>query len=166
MQEGALLLPFGSPLTGVTYRGKFPTDGYEIEFLAARLSGTDFFCALTFPVLEQHATLVLGGWGGSLTGISCVDGEDASSNTTRQFRHYETGREYRVRVQLADGRLQCFVDNERIADLEGAAHRFSLRPEVELSRPLGLASYMTTGRIRGLRFRRVVLAGDPIDSAR
>jgi hypothetical protein len=158
VQGGALILPFGSPLTGVTYSGVFPTSDYELECRAARLSGTDFFCALTFPVHEQHATLVLGGWGGALTGLSCVDGEDASSNGTRRFVHFEAGRDYLVRVQLGRGRLRCFLDGELIVDLETAAHVFSLRPEVELNRPLGLATYLTTGRIRVLRYRRITSA--------
>ena len=29
------------------------------------------------------ATLIVGGWGGGLVGISSIDGEDASNNSTR-----------------------------------------------------------------------------------
>ena len=155
VEDGALILPFGSPLTGVTYAGAFPTSDYEIECRAARLSGADLFCALTFPVKEQHATLVLGGWGGTLTGLSCVDGADASDNPTRRFLHFETGRDYLLRIRVGSGRLRCFLDEELIVDLILAEHEFSLRPEVELTRPLGLSTYLTTGRISALRYRRL-----------
>ncbi|MDP6939338.1 MAG: DUF1080 domain-containing protein [Planctomycetota bacterium] len=155
VEDGALVLPFGSPLTGVTYPGAFPTRDYELECAAARLSGSDFFCGLTFPVQDQHATLVLGGWGGTLTGLSCVDGEDASNNPTRRFVHFETGRDYRIRVRVGGGRLRCFLDEELIVNLALAAHDFSLRPEVQLTRPLGLSTFLTTGRISALRYRRL-----------
>jgi hypothetical protein len=155
VEDGALILPFGSPLTGVTYPGAFPTRDYELECAAARLSGSDFFCGLTFPVQDQHATLVLGGWGGTLTGLSCVDGEDASSNPTRRFVHFETGRDYHIRIRVGGGRLRCFLDEELIVDLALAAHDFSLRPEVQLNRPLGLSTFLTTGRVSALRYRRL-----------
>ena len=155
VEGGSLILPFGSPLTGVTYSGSFPTHDYELECAAARLSGSDFFCGLTFPVQDQHATLVLGGWGGTLTGLSCVDGEDASSNPTRRFVHFETGRDYRIRVRVGGGRLRCFLDEELIVNLALAAHDFSLRPEVQLTRPLGPSTFLTTGRISALRYRRL-----------
>jgi len=159
VEDGALILPFGSPLTGVTYTGAFPTRDYEIECRAARLSGSDFFCALTFPVKDQHASLVLGGWGGTLTGLSCVDGADAADNPTRRFLHFETGRDYLLRIRVGSGRLRCFLDEELIVDLILAEHEFSLRPEVELTRPLGLSTYLTTGRVSVLRYRR--LTRDP-----
>ena len=155
VEDGALILPFGSPLTGVTYPGAFPTRDYELECRAARLSGSDFFCGLTFPVQDQHATLVLGGWGGTLTGLSCVDGEDASNNPTRRFVHFETGRDYRLRIRVAGGNLRCFLEDELIVDLVLDDHEFSLRPEVELTRPLGLSTFLTTGRVSALRYRRL-----------
>jgi len=51
--------------------------------------------------------------------------------------------------------LRCFLDEELIVDLILAEHEFSLRPEVELTRPLGLSTYLTTGRISALRYRRL-----------
>lgn len=155
VEDGALILPFGSPLTGVTYPGAFPTRDYELECRAARLSGSDFFCGLTFPVQDQHATLVLGGWGGTLTGLSCVDGEDASNNSTRRFVHFETGRDYLIRIRVGGGRLRCFLEDELIVDLVLDDHEFSLRPEVQLTRPLGLSTFLTTGRVSALRYRRL-----------
>jgi hypothetical protein len=84
-----------------------------------------------------------------------VDGEDASNNPTRRFVHFETGRDYRIRVRVGGGRLRCFLDEELIVNLALAAHDFSLRPEVQLTRPLGLSTFLTTGRISALRYRRL-----------
>jgi hypothetical protein len=69
--------------------------------------------------------------------------------------HFETGRDYRIRIRVAGGRLRCFLDEELIVDLVLAAHEFSLRPEVELTRPLGLSTYLTTSRVSALRYRRL-----------
>ena len=116
VQGGSLELGFGSPLTGVTFTGTPPAGSYELEVCAARLEGRDFFCGLTFPVRDGHLTLVLGGWGGSLVGLSSLDG-------TRK------------------------VD----ADLRG--RELGLRPEVLLSRPLGIASFTTRAAIHSVRWR-------------
>ena len=42
----------GNDLTGITWTGDLPRLGYEIEVQAKRVSGSDFFCGLTFPVGE------------------------------------------------------------------------------------------------------------------
>ena len=78
------MLDFGSSMTGVTYQGKdLPRTDYEIRLEAQRIDGTDFFCGLTFPVHDAHLSLIVGGWGGSLVGLSSLDGKDASRNETR-----------------------------------------------------------------------------------
>ena len=154
VRDGAIELGQGSPMTGVTYHGEFPRDDYELEMDAARVLGTDFFCALTFPVGDAHLTLVLGGWGGGLCGLSCLDGLDASSNETKCFRRFERGRSYRVRLRVAGGRVQAWLDGEPLIDADLRGRALSLRPEVEPGKPLGIASYATIGRISAFRLRR------------
>ncbi len=156
-------LPAGSPLTGVHWTGvvfsgedlrrDFPTEDYQLEVWAVRLEGTDFFCGLTVPVGQGAATLILGGWGGGLTGLSCVDGEDASTNPTRSFQTYVTGQEYHVRVEVLTSHIRCWVDGDLIVDQPREGHHFEVRPEVLLSQPLGVASYCTFATVRGLRLR-------------
>src|SRR6218665_433223 len=56
-------------------------DRYEIKLEVQRTDGHDIFLGLTFPVgAKESASLILGGWGGSLCGISSVDDADASGN--------------------------------------------------------------------------------------
>src|SRR5690606_6791411 len=62
VENGAMQLAMGSPLTGVTLTAPPPSGNYELEVVAARIEGTDFFCGLTFPVGDNHLTLILGGW--------------------------------------------------------------------------------------------------------
>jgi hypothetical protein len=154
---GRLLLGQGEPMTAVALAepaaSAFPRDDYEIELVAARLLGNDFFAALTFPVGGGELTLVLGGWGGSLCGLSCLDREDAAHNETKSFRGFERGRDCVILVSVRRGRVRATVDGETLADVDVTARRCSLRTEVEPCRPLGLASYQTKGAIRSVRWR-------------
>lgn len=151
----AIALGSGSPLTGVTWRGNLPPEAYELSCEARRLDGTDFFAAITFPVAGSHASLVLGGWGGSLVGISSLDGLDASENVTRSYRRFERGQWYRIGLQVTGERIVGTIDGETVVDVLLAGREVSVRPEVELSRPLGIASYQTRAEIRGMRWRPV-----------
>jgi len=153
VEEGRVRIEYGAPLSGITWRGEFPTDDYELELIATRLSGTDFFCAVTFPVGSEHATFVLGGWGGAVVGLSCVDGLDGSENETTLYRAFEKGRAFRVRVRVSAERVQGFVDDELLVDVERAGRSFSLRPEVLPSVPLGLATFASAATFEGLRYR-------------
>ncbi|HEX9793629.1 MAG TPA: DUF1080 domain-containing protein [Planctomycetota bacterium] len=152
--DGSLILRMGEPLTGVTWTGALPPgEGYEIEVVAARRAGTDFFCALTFPVGDAHCSLVAGGWGGSLTGLSVLDGEDASTNGTAVFPTFVHGQDYTLRVQVRADRIEVWLDAERIVSEPWRGRMIGVRPEVALSRPLGIASYATTAAIAAVRWR-------------
>ena len=157
--DGRLVLGRGEPMTLIALAPDaafaFPRDGYEVELVAARVTGDDFFVGLTFPVGDGELTLILGGWGGSLCGLSCLDGEDAASNETKRFRRFERGRDYRVRVRVVRGRVAASVDDEGLVDVDTLGRRCSLRSEVEPCAPLGLATYRTEARISGLRWLRV-----------
>lgn len=154
VENGALLLGAGKPMTGVTYTGAFPKTAYEIRFEAARLEGGDFFAALTFPVGESFCTFVTGGWGGDIVGLSSIDGWDASDNETRTYVNFETGRWYKMRLQVTADRIQAWIDEERVINVEIRGREISLRPgDTKLSAPLGFMSYGTTGGIRNIEYR-------------
>jgi len=149
-------LDFGSPLTAVHRSDFAPPDpnSYELKMRAVRVSGTDFFCALTFPIgSEEAATLVLGGWGGSLCGLSCIDGADAAQNQTKFFRSFAPGEVVQARLRVRPESIQVWLDDELLVDVPRAGHRFSLRTEMLACTPLGIASYQSTGRILSLEWR-------------
>lgn len=126
---------------------------YELEVAALRRAGTDFFCALTFPVGADCVTLVLGGWGGSTCGLSCLDGRDASSNPTTTYRKFVKGEPVRARVRVGGGRVQAWCDDALLVDVATAGVRLAVRTEVEPCQPLGIASYATEAEIASLRWR-------------
>jgi hypothetical protein len=153
VRDGALVLGIGSPLTGVTWTGEPPAGSYELEVVATRLQGGDFFCGLTFPVGQDHLTLVLGGWGGSLCGFSSLDGNDAAHNDSRCMRGFADGQDYTVRVTVTPEQVAATLDGQPLCAIDPRKHALSLRPEVRLSRPLGLASFATESAIRQVRWR-------------
>ena len=153
------MLEFGEPLTGITWRGgALAAVNYEIRLEAQRLAGNDFFCGLTFPVGASSCSLILGGWGGSVVGLSSLDGKDASENETTQRIAFDDRRWYAVRVRVAAERIQGWLDDHRIIDVGTAGRQISVRPEVDASRPLGIASYRTRAALRRIETRSLLAA--------
>ncbi len=152
-KDGVLRIEMGVDLSGVTWQGKFPRKDFEIELEARRVDGTDFFCGLTFPVGDEHCSLILGGWGGGVVGLSSIDGQDAANNDTTQVMAFDTNRWYAVRVRVTGDRIGCWLDGQQIIDQPLADHIISVREEVIPSQPLGIATYSTTAEIRGIRWR-------------
>ncbi|MFP6901775.1 MAG: DUF1080 domain-containing protein [Opitutales bacterium] len=157
-KNGSLVLGMGIELTGVHWPGKkdFPTLNYEIALDAKRTQGGDFFCGLTFPYGDSNATLVLGGWGGALVGISSIDDFDASENETGDVYVFEENRWYAIKLRVTKEKIEAWIDDKKIVDLEVEKRKISMRSgEIELSAPLGLATYSTTGVIRKIRYRNL-----------
>ncbi len=151
---GELRLGAGAILTGVTYTNTLPRVNYEVEYEAMKLEGVDFFAALTFPVGKAHATFVNGGWGGSVTGVSSVDGMDASENDTTKTIGYEKGRWYKFRLRVTAEKIEAWVDAEKLVDQPIKDRAISMRAgEIELSAPLGFANFQTSSALRNIRLR-------------
>jgi hypothetical protein len=148
----------GTDLNGARWTGEMPTVPYVVELEARRMSGSDFFCGLTFPVRsgQDCVSLIVGGWGGSLVGISSIDGMDASENSTGTQHEFENQRWYRIRVQVDEERLQAWIDERQVVDAHTAGQRLSLRPgPIEECAPLGLATWLTRAEVRGAKWRRL-----------
>jgi hypothetical protein len=154
LEDGSIVLGAGNDLTGVTYRGELPKGDYEVELDAKRLDGGDFFCGLTVPVGENHCTLVVGGWGGGLVGISCIDGLDASENATTSHRKFDSGRWYQIRLRVTAQKIQAWIDGDPAVDAEIGGKKISMRRgEIELSQPLGIASFRTRAALRRIQIK-------------
>lgn len=154
--EQGVLLDIGDPLTMIRYTNATPVVNYEVEVEARKVEGNDFFCAFTFPVQTNHCSLVLGGWGGFLYGISCLDGLDASENETTGSMHFKTGHWYRIRVRVEARRLQVWLDDARLIDVDTTGRSIGMRyGDIEQAVPFGLASYVTRAEYRRVRVRPV-----------
>jgi hypothetical protein len=155
-ENGELTLKQGEPLTGITWKGpELPKVNYEITLEAQRVDGGDFFCALTVPVKETACSLVLGGWGGTVIGISSINGSDASENETTDYYSFKKGEWYKVRMRVTDTHIQAWLNDDQIANVDYTDKQIGVRIEVEISRPLGISSYRTEGKIRNFKMRRI-----------
>ncbi len=158
VKDGTIVLGVGNDQTGVTFAdtNALPRLNYEVEFQAKRAAGSDFFCGFTFPVAKSYCTFVVGGWGGSVVGISSVDGMDASENETTKSMEFVKDRWYSFRVRVTTEKLECWVDSEQVADVTTTGKKISMRfGEIEESAPFGFASYNTAGVLRNIRLRRI-----------
>jgi hypothetical protein len=137
--------------TGITWKGDFPRQDYMVTLEAMRQEGNDFFCGMTFPVGKKPCTLIVGGWGGMVVGLSSIDGMDASENETMTLKNFDKGRWYRIILRVTEQTIEAWIDNEKVVDFTIGDSALSIRPEVELSKPFGIASWRTTAAIRNIR---------------
>ena len=154
VEDGALVLKTGRAMTGIVCtRADLPKTNYELTYEARRLSGRDFFAAATFPVGKDFLTFVNGGWGGSVTGLSSLNGADASENETGRTFAFEDKTWYTFRVRVTDRVVRCWIDKEEVADVSHEDRQKSTRIESRPCQPLGFATWETTGAIRKVEVR-------------
>ncbi len=155
VREGQIILDAGRPATGISYQGKFPHDNYEVSLEARRIDGSDFFCGMTFPVGQQYCTLIVGGWGGGITGLSNVDGDSAVENETTDFLDVEPNRFYRIRLRVSRQAIEAWIDDDQIVNVERKGRRFSIWWEQEPVRPFGIATWYTKAGLRNIQLTRL-----------
>lgn len=152
---GKIYLGMGDGCTGITYKRDFPEINYEVTLEAMRVEGTDFFCGMTFPVGKDPCTLIVGGWGGTIVGLSSIDGKDASENETTKYMNFERNRWYRIKLRVTEKKIEAWIDDEKVVDFTINGKNLSIRPEVELSKPFGIASWRTTAALRNIRVQEI-----------
>jgi hypothetical protein len=142
-------------MTGITWTNEMPRMGYEISLEAMRVEGGDFFCGLTFPVGKDYLSFIVGGWGGGVVGLSSIDGSNASENETTSYMNFVNGRWHRIRLRVETARIQAWIDDDRVVDLETAEKTFSIRLEMETSKPLGIATWNTAAALKNIQVKRL-----------
>src|SRR4051794_25433095 len=156
VKDGSIILPVADPMTGITWTGApIPRMNYEVTYECQRLDGSDFFGTLTFPVNNSFASLVIGGWGGGVCGISSLDGDDAARNSSTTYKNFENKKWYGVRLRVTRDRLEAWLDNDQIVNIDTTGKIISTRSEVDLNKPFGFASYQSTAALRNIRIHTV-----------
>ena len=152
----AIVIDAGNSLSGINWTGDAPRTNYEIALEAIKIDGADFMCGLTFPVGSTYASLILGGWGGTVVGISSINGQDASDNETSQYMSFDKDRWYAIRLRVTPAKLQAWVDGKQLIDCNIKDKKISLRfGEISKSVPIGLSNYQTKSAFRNIRLKRL-----------
>ena len=160
VEDGVLSLGAGDPLTAVVWTGPVGTDAkdalpamnYRLSWEARRVMGGDFFSTCTFPVGEECCSLVLGGWGGAVTGLSTLNEFDAVRNDTCDSRKFEDDRWYKFTITVRPDEIAATCDGEPLFPaIDPREYRVGVRVEMEPAKPLSFSSYVSSGEIRNVR---------------
>lgn len=157
LEGGIMLINQGEGVSGAVFKkaATLPVTNYEITLEAKRMQGVDFFVGLTFPVgdLKRCATLICGGWGGSVTGISSIDNLDASENNTSSYQRFKDDQWYAVKLRVTPEKLSVWIDGKQIIDEDIQGRKIGVRPgPIESYLPLSLTTFNTTAAIRSVKF--------------
>jgi hypothetical protein len=138
VKDGAIVIERGNDMTGITYTGEAPKLNYELALETKRVDGSDFFATTTFPVADSHCSLVVGGWGGSVVGLSSIDGYDASDNQTNKIKDFKSDQWYRIRIRVSRSKIEAWIDQEKMVDV--------------------VCTWNTGGAVRNMRVRSLTAA--------
>ncbi len=157
VRDSILYLDLGDYLSGVVWDGELPgRSNFEIELEARKTFGSDFLLGLTVPVNDSHCTWICGGWGGRMVGISDIDGLSADRNETTTERSFEQNRWYRFRMRVGENRIQCWIDDEEVVDVDIRGKRISMRPgEIDTAIPLSITAFDTMTEYRNIIWRNL-----------
>lgn len=150
-----IILGMGDGCTGITWKKGFPFINYKVTLDAMRVEGNDFFCGITFPVGKDPCSLIVGGWGGTIVGLSSIDGKDAAENITTRLMKFEKKHWYHISLVVTESKIEAMIDSVKVVDFSTGKNKLSIRPEVELSKPFGIASWNTTAALRNIRFEKI-----------
>ena len=152
----AIVVKLGATLSGINWTKTVPKTNYEISLDFMKIDGNDFVCGLTFPVADSYASLIMGGWGGGVVGISSIDNLDASENLTTRYMSFPPNKWFHVVMRVRPDKLEAFLNDKQIIDQEIVNRRINLRyGEIERSKPLGIATFQTSAAFRNVRLRQI-----------
>ena len=158
LTNGVIACSAGEPMSGIVYTNTTPRMNYEISLEGMRVEGDDFFIGLTLPIGTNYCSVIIGGWGGNLCGISSIDYMDASENCYTEAKPLKSGVWYTLKVRVTEHLLDVRLnDTFYRAQVEfDKPSRFSLRPGSDIDRcvPLGICTYRTKAWWRNIEIKR------------
>ena len=93
-----------------------------------------------------------------MTGISSIDGYDASENETTSSEDFKNNQWYRFRVRVEPEKLLVWINDRVFVSVDREGKKFSTRIEVDKSRPLGYCNFQCQAAIRRWEYRSLVEA--------
>lgn len=68
---------------------------------------------------------------------------------------YPHNRWYRIRLRVVPGKIEAWIDDKNVVAVNIKGKRISIRPEVELSVPVGIATWNTEAAPRNIKLRKL-----------
>ena len=62
---------------------------------------------------------------------------------------------YHIRLQVTETKIMAWIDDKQVVDFTIDDHKLGIRPEVDLSRPFGIASWNTTAALRNIWLKKL-----------
>jgi hypothetical protein len=82
---------------------------------------------------------------------------DASENETTRIMKFDNERWYNICLVVKEDSVKAWIDDSLVVDFYRKGRRLGIRPEVELSKPFGIASWRTTAALRNIRLTRNIV---------
>lgn len=77
----------------------------------------------------------------------------------------EDNRWYAITVRVDPKAITVLLDGKELIEQERAGREISIRPEMFMCEPLGVATYATTSRLRNLQYRSLDGENQPQDTS-
>ena len=156
VEDDMIVMHQGSEMTGITWTGEaLPKMNYEVSLQAQRIEGNDFFCGLTFEVNDDPCSLIIGGWGGGVVGISSLNGLDAANNETARYESFDRGEWYTIRLRVTELGMMAWIGDKQVVSVATKGKKISIRSEVDPSRPFGISCYATRAGLKEIKIRKL-----------
>ena len=154
-EDGIMTIAAGEPFSGAALTDPVYSDYYELSLEARRTAGSDIFCGIYFPVGDSHCSVVLGGWGNSLSGLSMLDGLSAAENETAYPQSFGNDKWVKVQLKVLPESLTLMADGETVIHLDREGRELTPYLGLEMFHPLGFFTYESAAEIRNARITRL-----------
>jgi hypothetical protein len=100
--------------------------------------------------------LQVGGYAGTVVGLTTLDGQPANRNATTRKMTFARDRWYGVRLRVTAARVQAWIDGTPVVDTPRAGHAFGHLGSWGPIKPFGIYTSRATGAVlRTIRLRRL-----------
>jgi hypothetical protein len=62
---------------------------------------------------------------------------------------------YAIKLRVTNSKIEAWVDAEKLVDFTYTGRELSIRPEVNLSRPFGICTWLTTAELRNIWMKEI-----------
>jgi formylglycine-generating enzyme required for sulfatase activity len=155
-EEGQVLIRAQAGQGAIVWQGAFPKLNYEVSLEAMRIAGPHCFAGVQFPIGDQYACWSFG-WTpqGNQICLERVNGGFFPMDAAARITKFQDGRWYKIRIRVAEDRVQGWMDDVKKFDLPRAETNFSYQDNQPVLKPFWIGTWWTQGAFRNIQLRRL-----------